>query len=171
MECHDTRQQNVAVSKEMILLLGEGALFPLTIIALVIMLWTIDTSLFSLWTSLSPTKTRSGPSGGLSSHGCISQNEFQPKRPSIFPHSPLLDQSTSGGERAKHCGSGCHRWFPWDIDIDKHCPGVQLCHWSMDGRSCSLLGLRDSWWNPGLITVKHKWTANAWEKVSVLCRG
>lgn len=38
MECHDTRQQNIAVPKEMILLLGEGALFPLTIIALVIML-------------------------------------------------------------------------------------------------------------------------------------
>lgn len=38
MECYDTRQQNVAVSKEMILLLGEGALFPLTIIALAIML-------------------------------------------------------------------------------------------------------------------------------------
>lgn len=37
MECHDTRQQNVALSKQMILLLGEGALFPL-IIALVIML-------------------------------------------------------------------------------------------------------------------------------------
>lgn len=38
MEWHDTRQQNVAVSKEMILLLGEGALFHLTIIAQVIML-------------------------------------------------------------------------------------------------------------------------------------
>lgn len=122
-------------------------------------MWTIDTSLFSLWISLSPTETRSGPSGGLSSHGCISQNGFQPKRPCIFPHSPLLDQSTSGGERAKHCGSGCHRWFPWDTDIDKHCPGVQLCPWSTGGHSCSLLGLRDSWWNPGLITVKHKWTA------------
>lgn len=38
MEWHDTRQQIVAVSKQMILLLGEGALFHLTIIALVIML-------------------------------------------------------------------------------------------------------------------------------------
>lgn len=38
MEWHDTRQQNVAVSKQMILLLGEGAFFHLTVIALVIML-------------------------------------------------------------------------------------------------------------------------------------
>lgn len=36
VEQRDTKRQNVAVSKQMILLLGRGALFHLTIIALVI---------------------------------------------------------------------------------------------------------------------------------------
>lgn len=83
-------------------------------------MWTIDTSIFSLWTSLCPAETQSGPLGGLSSHGCIGQNGFCVRGCACFLTVHCWIKALQEVKEPSTVGSGCHRWFPWDADIDKH---------------------------------------------------
>lgn len=86
LERHDTRRQNIAVSKYMISLLGEGGSlsFNNNSTGDYAKKWTIDTSIFSLRTFLCPPETRIRCLGCLSSHICIGQDGFPPKSRADF---------------------------------------------------------------------------------------
>lgn len=109
-------------------------------------------------------ETRLRPLGCRSSHACIGQNGFLPKEAM-----QISSQSITGSKRFRRWKNQT-LWGQDDTDslhdvyVGKHHPGVQLCPRSMCCCNLSLLGLRDSWLNAGLIATRHKLTANAWKR-------
>lgn len=110
--------------------------------------WAIDTSIFSLRTSLCLSKTKERPLGCLSSQVCIRQNGFHLRGRADFLTVHHWIKHFRRWKSHIHCEPGCHRCCVGHTDVGKHPLVVE------------------SWVTAGFIATEHKGAVNAslWNK-------